>query len=67
MKGKRRRITYHIPDDEYETPTASHPLEILQLSDIRREYTLLLSRLLLSPDFPELARSSAFTTAHERR
>ncbi|GAA6058592.1 hypothetical protein JCM10212_007031 [Sporobolomyces blumeae] len=55
--NKRRKVTYHIPDDEYE-PSASRPLEVRELSDIRREYTVALARLHLSDEFPELERTN---------
>lgn len=34
----------------------------MELVDIRREYTVILSRLQLTADFPELMRSSAFSS-----
>lgn len=55
--SKRRKINYHIPDDEYD-PSASRPLELRELADIRREYTIALARLQLSVEFPELERTS---------
>ncbi|GAA5940387.1 uncharacterized protein JCM15063_002619 [Sporobolomyces koalae] len=55
--NKRRKINYHIPDDEYD-PNASRPLEMRRLVDIRREYTVALARLQLSAEFPELERTS---------
>lgn len=54
--SKRRKITYHIPEEEFDNSTRA--AEIVELSDIRREYTLALSRLQLSVDFPELERTS---------
>ncbi|GAA5827090.1 hypothetical protein JCM5353_006183, partial [Sporobolomyces roseus] len=55
--NKRRKIAYHIPDDEYD-PSASRPLEMRELADIRREYTIALARLQLSVEFPELERTN---------
>ncbi|GAA5990570.1 hypothetical protein JCM5350_001037, partial [Sporobolomyces pararoseus] len=55
--NKRRKIDYFIPDDEYD-PTASRPLEMKELVDIRREYTIALARLQLSNEFPELERTN---------
>ncbi|KDE05151.1 hypothetical protein MVLG_04492 [Microbotryum lychnidis-dioicae p1A1 Lamole] len=54
---KRRRLSYDIPDDELSLDTSSPP-DILDLSDIRQEYTIALSRLQLAVDFPELERPS---------
>jgi len=56
---KRRKIQYHVPDDEYD-PSSSKPLEIKESKDIRREYTIALSRLQLCTEFPELERTSKF-------
>lgn len=55
--GKRRKITYEIPDEEFAA-TASRAPELVELPDIRREYTIALSRLQLSVEFPELERTS---------
>ncbi|SCZ91062.1 BZ3500_MvSof-1268-A1-R1_Chr1-3g02525 [Microbotryum saponariae] len=54
---KRRRLSYDIPDDELSLDSSSPP-DILDLSDIRQEYTMALSRLQLAVDFPELERPS---------
>ncbi|GAA6013580.1 hypothetical protein JCM11491_002714 [Sporobolomyces phaffii] len=54
---KRRKVTYHIPDDEYD-PDSGRPLEVRQLADIRREYAVALARLQLSAEFPELERTN---------
>ena len=55
--SKRRRIVYQIPNDEFED-TASPPSDIVELADIRREYTIALARLQLAVEFPELERTS---------
>lgn len=54
---KRRKITYEIPDEEFASSATRAP-EIVELVDIRREYTIALSRLQLSAEFPELERTS---------
>ena len=53
---KRRKLTYHIPEEEFDSSTKA--AEIIDLADIRREYTVALSRLQLAGDFPELERTS---------
>ncbi|GAA5962589.1 hypothetical protein JCM21900_000955 [Sporobolomyces salmonicolor] len=57
--NKRRKITYHIPDDEYDS-SASRPLEVLELADIRKEYNVALARLQLAAEFPELERTNFY-------
>ena len=57
QSNKRRKISYEIPEEEF-APSASRAPEIIELADIRREYTVALSRLQLSADFPELERTS---------
>lgn len=54
---KRTKINYHIPEEEYDDQT-TRQVDVMNVDDIRREYTILLSRLLLIPEFPELARTS---------
>ncbi|GAA5902148.1 hypothetical protein JCM6882_006713 [Rhodosporidiobolus microsporus] len=56
--NKRRKITYHIPEEEFDPAVASRPLEVLELADIRREYTIALARLQLADEFPELERTN---------
>ncbi|GAA5831797.1 hypothetical protein JCM11251_003887 [Rhodosporidiobolus azoricus] len=55
---KRRKITYHIPEEEFDPAVASRPLEVLELADIRGEYTIALARLQLADEFPELERTN---------
>ncbi|KAM0756678.1 hypothetical protein T439DRAFT_309129 [Meredithblackwellia eburnea MCA 4105] len=55
---KRRKIEYHIDDEEFSGANSTSPAEIVELDDIRKEYTLALSRLELSKEFPELERSN---------
>ncbi|GAA5902615.1 hypothetical protein JCM5296_000723 [Sporobolomyces johnsonii] len=57
--NKRRKITYHIPDEEYDS-SASRPLEVLELADIRKEYNVALARLQLAAEFPELERTNFY-------
>ncbi|SCV68913.1 BQ2448_1034 [Microbotryum intermedium] len=54
---KRRRLSYDIPVDELSSDVSSPP-DLLDLSDIRQEYTIALSRLQLAVEFPELERPS---------
>ncbi|EGG04854.1 uncharacterized protein MELLADRAFT_88522 [Melampsora larici-populina 98AG31] len=61
LPRKRRRMTYYVPESEFSKHTVD--LEILTLSDLRKEYTLSLSRLELSNQFnqaisPELINPS---------
>ncbi|KAH9817318.1 nucleoporin Nup120/160-domain-containing protein [Melampsora americana] len=61
LPRKRRRMTYYVPETEFSKHTVD--LEILTLSDLRKEYTLSLSRLELSNQFnqqfsPELINPS---------
>ncbi|BGP21800.1 nuclear pore complex protein Nup160 [Rhodotorula toruloides] len=55
---KRRKLVYHIPEDEFEPSVASPQLEVLHVNDIRKEYCIALSRLQLSAEFPELERTN---------
>ncbi|KAK4058160.1 hypothetical protein OIO90_000899 [Microbotryomycetes sp. JL221] len=54
---KRRKINYVIPDEEL-TKAAGSPPDILEPTDVRREYTIALTRLQLSAEFPELERTN---------
>jgi hypothetical protein len=62
--NKRRKIVYQIPEEEFDPAVASKPLEVLELADIRKEYTVALARLQLSGEFPELERTSAFPSSY---
>ncbi|GAA5980545.1 hypothetical protein JCM10908_001686 [Rhodotorula pacifica] len=55
---KRRKVAYRIPESEYDPHLASAPVDVLELSDIRKDYTLALARLQLSAEFPELERTT---------
>ena len=55
-RGKRRKLAYHIPDQEYQPATG--PAEVVELEDVRREYTIALARLHLAAKFPEVERTS---------
>ncbi|GAA5890373.1 hypothetical protein JCM8208_002795 [Rhodotorula glutinis] len=56
--NKRRKVAQLIPEDEYDPAVASRPLEVLELTDLRKEYCLALARLQLADEFPELERTS---------
>ncbi|GAA6005692.1 hypothetical protein JCM10207_005297 [Rhodosporidiobolus poonsookiae] len=56
--SKRRKLAYHIPEDEFDPAVATRPLEVLELADIRREYTVALARLQLADEFSELERTN---------
>ncbi|GAA5878145.1 hypothetical protein JCM3774_004309 [Rhodotorula dairenensis] len=55
---KRRKVAYHVPDGEYDPRLASAPVDVLELSDIRKDYGVALARLQLSTEFPELERTN---------
>ncbi|BGP29003.1 hypothetical protein JCM10296v2_000739 [Rhodotorula toruloides] len=55
---KRRKLAYHIPEDEFEPSVASRQLEVLDVNDIRKECCVALSRLQLSAEFPELEQTN---------
>lgn len=60
-QGKRRRkVAYRIPESELDPDLVSAPIDVLELSDIRKDYGLALARLQLSAEFPELERTSQF-------
>lgn len=60
-QGKRRRkVAYRIPERELDPNLVSAPIDVLELSDIRKDYGLALARLQLSAEFPELERTSQF-------
>ena len=50
--NKRRKVTSYIPEDEYLE--SKGPVEIITVSDIQAEYTLVLSLLQLSSTIPDL-------------
>lgn len=50
---KRHKLTSHIPEDQYSSTARSREVEIIELEDIRREYNLVLSTLILADKFPE--------------
>jgi len=64
---KRRKLTRHIPEDRFAS--GKRDLEIVKLSDVIAEYTLLNAQLDLVRKDPELLRSSgeryAGRTKHE--
>ncbi|KAG8960780.1 hypothetical protein FRC03_006142 [Tulasnella sp. 419] len=51
-KARRRQLCVDIPDDKF-TPEARDELEAVQLSDVRQEYMLVLSRLDLARKYPD--------------
>ena len=53
---KRRKLTRHIPEDRFAS--GKRDLEIVKLSDVIAEYTLLSAQLDLVKKDPELLRSS---------
>lgn len=53
---KRRRLTTYIPESEFKNE--SKTLEIVRLEDIRHDYTLVLARLQLAQEFPELTHAN---------
>ncbi|TIA99298.1 hypothetical protein E3P96_02943 [Wallemia ichthyophaga] len=53
---KRRRLTTHIPESEFNNE--SKTLEIVRIEDIRHDYTLVLARLQLAQEFPELTHAN---------
>lgn len=57
VRGKRKLSSY-IPAEHWQ-PGAKE-LQIVQLDDIRREYRLVLARLELVQQYPELANSSEY-------
>jgi len=57
--NKRRKVAQLIPEDEFDPAVASRPLEVLELTDLRKEYCVALARLQLADEFPELERTSA--------
>lgn len=59
--NKRRKMTFEIPDDEFDSTSSTRTPEIVELVDMRREYTVALARLQLAETFPELERTSAST------
>ncbi|GAA5854614.1 hypothetical protein JCM9279_005711 [Rhodotorula babjevae] len=56
--NKRRKVAQLIPEDEFDPAVASRPLEVLELTDLRKEYCVALARLQLADEFPELERTS---------
>lgn len=53
---KRRKLTSFIPESEFNNE--SKTLEIVRLNDIRNDYTLVLARLQLAQQFPELTHAN---------
>lgn len=53
---KRRKLTKHIPDDKYHL--GRKDAEVIDLADMRHEYTLVSSRLELIRRQPELLTAS---------
>lgn len=58
--SKRRKVAYRIPEAEFDPEQSSPALDVLELADIRREYSLTLARLELSIEYPELERTRTF-------
>lgn len=57
---RRKRVTYFLPDKEFASGTRD--IEVLKLADIREEYTLVLSRLQLANELPQLSQPGSTTT-----
>ncbi|KAH9448308.1 hypothetical protein MJO28_011854 [Puccinia striiformis f. sp. tritici] len=58
---RRRRVTYYVPEEEFMGGTRD--IEVLNLSDIRSEYTLVLSRLQLANELPQLSQPGSSRTS----
>ncbi|KAI8452611.1 nucleoporin Nup120/160-domain-containing protein [Phakopsora pachyrhizi] len=58
---KRRRINFFIPEKKFSSGTTD--MEILTLADIRKEYTLVLSRLQLANELPQLSHPGSSTSS----
>ncbi|PLW49745.1 hypothetical protein PCASD_01568 [Puccinia coronata f. sp. avenae] len=56
---RRKRVTYHVPEEEFLG--GSRDVEVLKLADIREEYTLVLTRLELANEMPQLSEAGART------
>ncbi|GAA5994757.1 uncharacterized protein JCM10292_004335 [Rhodotorula paludigena] len=56
--NKRRKLAFHIPEEEFDPAAATPPLEVIELADVCKEYSLALARLQLAGDFPELERTN---------
>ncbi|KAM0793063.1 hypothetical protein ACM66B_000549 [Microbotryomycetes sp. NB124-2] len=57
QQKKRRKIACVIPEEEFSDNAGAAP-DVVDLADLRREYTIALSRLELSTEFPELERTN---------
>lgn len=53
-QNKRRKLKQYVPSEEFE----KSPVDVVELQDVRQEYELLLARLQLADDFPELEQTS---------
>ncbi|WAR60694.1 hypothetical protein PtB15_9B633 [Puccinia triticina] len=60
-KRTRKRVTYYVPEQEFVGGTRD--VEVLKLADIRAEYTLVLSRLQLANELPQLSQPGTSTTS----
>ncbi|KAA1130822.1 hypothetical protein PGTUg99_023877 [Puccinia graminis f. sp. tritici] len=57
----RKRVTYYVPEEEFLGGTRD--VEVLKLADLRAEYTLVLSRLQLANELPQLSQPGTSTTS----
>jgi len=58
---RRKRVTYHVPEEEFLGGTRD--VEVLKVGDIREEYMLVLTRLELANEMPQLSQAGARTTS----
>jgi hypothetical protein len=56
---KRRKLTSYIPEEKFSKASRAKDVEIVELEDIRRDYNLVLSTLILAEKFPNSFQSSA--------
>ncbi|CED82599.1 Nuclear pore complex, Nup160 component [Phaffia rhodozyma] len=57
-RRKRRKLTSYIPEETFSPSARTKDVEIVELEDIRREYNLVLSTLLLAERFPDSFQSN---------
>lgn len=59
---KRRKVTAFIPEEEFDK--SRRPVNILDIQDIRAEYSVVLAKLRLAKEVPDLLDQGEYLRLH---
>jgi nuclear pore complex protein Nup160 len=65
QNGKRRRVTAYIPEDEFAEE--KRKVDIITVSDMQQQYSLVLSRLQLSGQMQDMLENGEIRASYLHR